>query len=117
MVIHALRRHLMSSAKVPLRSLPVSFSISKDVDRGWDKTLCNVCNKYIDSGNAIYMGESNPILKYEAWIYICHNCCSQGDIEHLEHAADIIIDLELTGINALMMLWGSFDNIPADLLL
>ncbi len=117
MVIDKLRRHFLRSARVALNGVPVVFRFPSDISEGWGGIRCHGCKQAMTSGSTIYLGEINPLSKFEPWVYICLACCSTQEVDKLVASIDAIIDLELTGVNALIMIWGSFDNIPADMLL
>lgn len=116
-IIDKLRRHFMSSAKSGLIGIPIVFPLPSDQSDGWHDVRCHACHCHMASGRTVFLGDVNPLSRYEAWVYICSSCCDPALIDHLVVAIENVVELNLTGVGALIMIWGSFDNIPADMLM
>lgn len=120
--VDLLRRIYIKSAKHRIEIAPVYYKIASMSDSidgwTWATVKCSGCNSRINAaGHAVYVGEDNILSGRESWAYLCSECCSRDDLEHIDYCMHLIDEFQLTGVNALIVMWGGFDKIPADMLL
>lgn len=111
----------MTSAKGTPRKL-LAYKLKSLIDKVdrllYSKTKCDYCSEFVDDeAMALFSSHNVALAGKDEWLYICSKCCTYEDMTTLKVCLEIIEEYNLSGVDALIMIWGSFDNIPADMLL